>query len=101
MAVTKNTPVFNKRLFWDVDVSKLDFDKNERFVVERVFERGDVEDIRACRRYYGDALIEGILLNAQSISTQRLYLISAIYNKPLSAFRCYTLKQLNPTRYPY
>ncbi|WP_439651985.1 DUF6922 domain-containing protein [Membranihabitans maritimus] len=30
-----------------------DIDEKASFVIERVFERGDVEDIRQCRRYYG------------------------------------------------
>ena len=42
---------FHHRIFWDVDFAKLDFDAKANFVIERVFERGDVDDIRACRRY--------------------------------------------------
>lgn len=54
MAVVKNKPVFAKRIFWDVNFDTLDYDKKASFVIERVFERGDVDDIRQCRRYYGD-----------------------------------------------
>ena len=46
-------PIFNKRIFWDVAFESLDYDVKASFVIERVFERGDVEDIRNCRRYYG------------------------------------------------
>ncbi|WP_446698918.1 DUF6922 domain-containing protein [Algoriphagus sp. NF] len=44
--------VFDKRIFWDVNFENLDYDKKYKFVIERVFERGDVPDIRNCRRYY-------------------------------------------------
>lgn len=44
-------PTFNKTMFWDVDFEKLDYDRYANFVIERVFERGDIEDIRQCRRY--------------------------------------------------
>ena len=47
-------PYDNKRIFWDVDSEKLDYEKKAGFIIERVFERGDVEDIRMCRRFYGD-----------------------------------------------
>jgi len=47
-------PQFHRRIFWDVDFDKLDFDKYANSVIERVFDRGDVDDIRQCRRYYGD-----------------------------------------------
>lgn len=46
-------PVLNKRMFWDVDFEQIDFNNRHRFVIERVFERGDVEDIRELRRFYG------------------------------------------------
>ena len=42
----KVKPVFNKRIFWDVDFEKIDYDAKANFVIERVFERGDVQDIR-------------------------------------------------------
>ncbi len=94
-------PLFNKRIFWDIDYEQLDFDKKSKFVIERVFNRGDVDDIRQCRRHYGDKQIKETLLNSKYISNHRLYLVSAILNQPLSAFKCFTKKQLNPTLYPY
>jgi nicotinamide mononucleotide adenylyltransferase len=94
-------PKYNKRIFWDVDFEQLDHNVKSKFIIERVFNRGDVEDIRECRRYYGDDKIKITLLNAKFIADHRLHLASAILNQPLSAFRCYILKQSNPTLYPY
>jgi len=94
-------PIFNKRIFWDVSFNNLDYDSKANFVIERVFNRGDVDDIRQCRRYYGDEKIKEALLNSKYISNYRLYLASAVLNQPLSAFKCYTQKLLNPTLYPY
>lgn len=51
---SKPKPIFEKRIFGDVNFEKIDYDAKANFVIERVFERGDVEDIRQCRRYYGD-----------------------------------------------
>ncbi|HSK12358.1 MAG TPA: hypothetical protein VK907_04035 [Phnomibacter sp.] len=45
----KAKPVFHKRIFWDVDFDKIDYDLRANFVIERGFERGDVDDIRNCR----------------------------------------------------
>jgi len=96
-----NKPVFNKRIFWDVNFEVLDCDKRAVFVIERVFERGDVEDIRQCRRYYGDEKVTEVLLNAKYLPERRLHLAAAVINKPISEFRCYILKQLNPGLFPY
>lgn len=61
----KKKPIFNKRIFWDVNFEKLDYDLRANFVIERVFERGDVDDIRQCRRYYGDEKVTEALLKAK------------------------------------
>ena len=97
----KPKPIFNKRIFWDVVFENINYDSRANFVIERVFERGDVEDIRNCRRYYGYEKIAEALLNAKFLPEQTMYLASAVINRPLKEFRCYTLRQLNPTLFPY
>ncbi len=57
--------VVEKRIFWDVDFENLDYDKCFRYVIDRVFERGDVQDIQNCRRYYGDEKVRDVLVNAK------------------------------------
>ena len=68
METPKNKPVFNRRIFWDVNFDTLDYDGKSSFIIERVFERGDVDDIRQCRRYYGDEQLCNTLTNARWIS---------------------------------
>ncbi|MCA1762590.1 MAG: hypothetical protein LC664_06330 [Flavobacteriales bacterium] len=94
-------PVFEKRIFWDVDFEKLDYDKYFRYVIERVFERGDVQDIRNCRRYYGDEKVRDVLLNAKFLPEITMYLASAVIDRPVTEFRCYKLRQSNPALFPY
>jgi hypothetical protein len=98
---TKPKPIFNKRIFWDVVFENIDYDLRANFVIERVFDRGDVEDIRNCRRYYGDEIISTALLNAKFLSETRMYLASAVIDRPLKDFRCYNLRQSNPLLFPY
>ena len=97
----KEKPIFHKRIFWDVNFEAIDYDVKYKFVIERVFERGDVPDIRNCRRYYGDEKITEVLLNAKYLPLDAIYLASAIIDKPLKDFRCYILRQLNPSLFPY
>ena len=97
----KAKPVFEKRIFWDVDFENIDYDTKANFVIERVFDRGDVQDIRNCRRYYGDEKVTEALLNAKFLSETSMYLASAVINKPITDFRCYTLRLSNPQLFPY
>ncbi|MDP2385524.1 MAG: hypothetical protein Q8M29_04075 [Bacteroidota bacterium] len=94
-------PAFNKAIFWDIDFENLDLDKYANWVIERVMDRGDVEDIRQCRRYYGDEKVKSALLNAKHISLNRIYLAAAIIDQPITNFKCYLQKQSNPGLSPY
>lgn len=97
----KPKPIFDKRIFWDVNFENIDYDAKAGFVIERVFERGDVQDIRNCRRYYGDELVAEKLLKAKFLPLDTVHLASAVFNKPLKEFRCYILRQSNPELLPY
>jgi len=97
----KVIPIFNKRIFWDINFENLDYDKKANFIIERVFERGDVPDIRNCRRYYGDEKVTEVLLNAKFLPKTRMYLAAAVIDRPLEDFRCYKLRQSNPGLLPY
>lgn len=94
-------PSFNKRIFWDVNAETMDYTKKAAFVIERVFERGDVQDIRTCRRYYGDAKIKKILTNAKWLSLNTIYLAIALFNNELTDYKCYNIAQSNPGHWIY
>lgn len=94
-------PVFNRRIFWDVNFDNLDYDAKAMFIIERVFERGDVPDIRACRHYYGDERIREALTNAKWLSLQTIYLACAVLHNELTDYRCYNTAQSNPEHWKY
>jgi hypothetical protein len=97
----RKIPAFHPRLFWDIDMSKLDYDGSADFIIERIFERGDVEDIRQCRRYYGDEKIRKALTNAKWLSLGTIYLAVALLNNKLTDYRCYITAQSNPEHWRY
>ena len=82
----KAKPIFNQRIFWDVVFENIDYDAKANFVIERVFERGDVEDIRNCPRYYADEKVTTALLNAKFLPEHTMYLASAVIDKPVVTF---------------
>jgi len=49
----KDNPQVSPHLLWDVDKSKIDWEKMKVFVVERVIERGDENDYYAIFLLYG------------------------------------------------
>lgn len=45
--------ILRKALFWDVNFDNIDFIARKRFVIERVFERGNSQEINEIIRFYG------------------------------------------------
>jgi hypothetical protein len=101
MSANKNIPVFEKRIFWDVNFETLDYDNKASFLIERVFEPGDVQDILNCRRYYGDEQFKQVLMESKWLSLETIYLSAAIFNNKLTDYRCYNTQQLSQTPFAY
>ncbi len=101
MSIRLSKPVFNKRIFWDVNFDALDYDKRSDFIIERVFERGDVEDVRNCRRYYGEEKVAHALLSAKFLPLHTVYLAAAVIDRPLTDFKCYKPRQSHPGHWIY
>ncbi|MDR1342047.1 MAG: hypothetical protein LBK18_02185 [Prevotellaceae bacterium] len=97
----KTKPIFSKVMFWDVDFEKLDYDRHPNFIIERVFERGDIEDIRQCRRYYGDEKVREALTQAKWMRKDIVYLAMAVLNNKKEDYRCYAIAQLDPQHWCY
>ena len=94
----KATPILDKRIFWDVDFDKIDYDKKWKTVIERVFDRGDINDIKKARRYYGDEKVIEALTSAKYLFDETINFCSTIFEIPKEKFKCYILKQSNPVR---
>lgn len=50
-----------KALFWDTDIQQIDWDRQYRAVIQRIFERGNEEEKREITRYYGKDKVQTVL----------------------------------------
>ena len=87
------TMPFSKNLFWDADSEKLDLRSNMRYVIQRVLDRGTLDDLRTAVEYYGQDVIVDVAKSLRTLEPRALSFISCIANVPREEFRCYTLKQ--------
>lgn len=55
-----NLSILRKILFWDTDINKIDWPKQYKAVIERVFERGNDEEKKEILRFYGKEKIKDI-----------------------------------------
>lgn len=50
-------------LFWDTDMNKIDWQKQKRAIIKRIFERGNDMEKKEIERFYGTETINSILNN--------------------------------------
>lgn len=85
--------MLSKRLFWDVPIESLEDDVHKRFIVQRVLERGGVNDIRLMMNHYSLSVVAEEAREIRSLDPITLAFASCLINEPEENFRCYTSKQ--------
>jgi antitoxin HigA-1 len=63
-AESKNHPNLDKysqALFWDTQISKINWIRNKIWVIKRVFEYGDEEEINETIKFYGKSTVDHII----------------------------------------
>ena len=84
---------FSENLFWDADPADLDFSKHRKYVVQRVLERGTVDDLRLAFHYYGLGDVIATAKTLRTLEPKALSFIACVAGEPKENFRCYTQKQ--------
>jgi plasmid maintenance system antidote protein VapI len=69
-----NFNILRKLLFWDTDIQKIDWEKHYKYVIQRVFERGNYDEQQELIRFYGEQKINGII-NSMEQSGRRVTLM--------------------------
>lgn len=59
--ITPNLSFIRKSVFWDTDISQIDWDKQKYAVIRRIMERGNALEIKEIKQFYGAALITEVL----------------------------------------
>ena len=81
------------RLFWDTDPKKLDTEKHKRFIITRIMERGDIEDVQAIWNNYSHDEIREALKAARYLSPKTTAFFSNQFALPEDAFRAHRRRQ--------
>lgn len=79
--------------FWDIDLSKMDFDRYKEFAIIRVMERGTEKDIEEITRYYGKSTIIHTLTSADRLMPRAIAAAKRKFHLTDKDFSCYTQKR--------
>jgi len=85
----------SNRLFWDVNTSLLDWEKDIQLIVLRVVERGTIEEWRTIIRKYGLPKIVATAKKIRSMDVLSVNFLAQISDTPITEFQCYNSKQLS------
>ncbi|PIQ71966.1 hypothetical protein COV87_00445 [Candidatus Roizmanbacteria bacterium CG11_big_fil_rev_8_21_14_0_20_37_16] len=96
-------PTSLHHFFWDVDVSKLDPEKKQYFVISRLLDKGDVEAVKWVRNHYDAEDIRETLENYRDFSLQSGSLWALIYQVSIEKVKCFQepYRNMRKTLWPY
>lgn len=61
-------PLSFKEHFWDVDFAKLDKNRNSAFIIKRILDRGNTDDINWLISEYDEEQIKNVLKSSRDLS---------------------------------
>lgn len=85
--------ILSKHLFWDVDPESIDLTKNARFVIQRVIQRGSINNWLEIKELYGLDFIADEILSIRYLDTRTLNFFSIYLGINKNQFRCYSIHQ--------
>jgi hypothetical protein len=91
----------SRRLFWDVEYDKIDWDEKWFWVIERVIQRGDMEDFGQIFKYYGKTKIKNVAQEAKYFDTLTLNFLKDYFKLEKSQIKCYSTPQSARALWPY
>ena len=57
----------NPSLFWDINISELSFEDSSDWIIERVFDRGSLDEVISVINYYGKENVKKTIIGSPSI----------------------------------
>ncbi len=58
---------FRQSLFWDTDPNKIDADRNAPYIIERIMDFGNDEEVRWMRKQYPRQLLAQVCKNSKQL----------------------------------
>lgn len=86
-------PQIADRLFWDVKVDDLDFEKDRLYVIDRVMNYGGWNDFLEVLRFYGEEVIRTEIVRSSYLKKDVLNFVCFYFGLKPEEFECYNRRQ--------
>lgn len=97
MAKDVTADKFSEHLFWDINVDEYDIDKYPEWTIQRVLEFGNLSDWKLIYHYFGIERIAQACMKLRTLDRKALNYICLLSNTKKEDYRCYHIRQSNPT----
>ena len=94
---TNTTDTLSPYLLWDVDKDGFDVDKYPVWTIQRVLEYGDMADWNFIQSHFGIERISEACKTMRTLDPKALSFICLLSNTRKEDYRCYHIRQSNPT----
>ena len=81
-------PLKVKRLFWDVDREGVDLEVHRPYVIKRIMDYGDMEDVKWMLAIYPAKDITEVVKKSRGLSRKSACFWAAYFNIPKEEIRC-------------
>jgi hypothetical protein len=79
----------SKRTFWDVDLTEDDLKNSYEWIINRVFDRGTLDEVIEVINYYGYDFVKRVLTTTtDNLPNHAILLAKAIFKLKYSDFKC-------------
>ncbi len=85
-------PILNNTIFGGINFQDIDYKKNTRFVIERVINKGDLQDFRELLKYYGFNRVKEDIKQIRSMDKLTFNFCQSFFKIEKEDFRCYNLE---------
>ena len=79
----------SKKTFWDVEITETDLKNSQEWIINRIFDRGTLDEVLWVINYYGFDFVKQILTTtADNLPNHAILLARAIFKLNYSDFKC-------------
>jgi hypothetical protein len=93
----KRHSYIRKHLLWDFNQEHFDYQLGKSIVVERVVQRGNMDDWLTILNLYGYAGVRAEIMQIPYLNVKDMNFVHIIFRIPLTEMKCYKSKQ-SPSR---
>jgi hypothetical protein len=99
--IGKSIPIISKRVFWDINMDTLDYEKDRFYIIEKVMNYGLWDDFVSVAKFYGKETIKIEIIKSAYLKKDVLNFLCFYLGLKPQDFKCYEQRLLQEPHWNY